>query len=273
MLKIDKTLCTGCAACVLDCPRHIIVIEDGKAAVIPGAYCMECGHCIAICPADAARLDGYDMADVTEGNLAQTALDARGLLRAVKGRRSIRRYTDKPAEKEKIKSILEAARFTPSAGNTQSVSYVVVEKGLPEMKTLAMTALKELGEKDLNDPGASPVTLRYAKQFKKMHRLFEESKGAVDRLFFNAPTVIVAIGERPVDAGMAASNMELMAYALGLGAVFVGFLPRAAQNSPALRRFLNVPEGQSVLLSMGVGYSAVDYVRSVPRRKLRVDYL
>jgi hypothetical protein len=58
-----------------------------------------------------------------------------------------------------------------------------------------------------------------------------------------------------------------------LGALFVGFTVRAASNSQAVRDFLGVPEGQQVLFSMGVGYPNVDYQRSVPRKKLNVNYL
>jgi nitroreductase len=234
---------------------------------------MECGHCIAICPTNAAYLDDYDMSEVVEGSLFQTALDADALMRAIKGRRSVRQYTKQPVEPKKIHDILEAARFTPTAGNRQSVSYAVVEKYLPELKIIAMDSLLELGKKDLNNPDISPMMALYAKRFLEMHKKYHESNGQIDLLFFNAPVVIVAMSDRPVDAGMAASNMELMAYAQGLGALFVGFLVRAASNSQAVRDFLGVPEGQQVLLSMGVGYPNVDYLRSVPRRKAKVNYL
>jgi nitroreductase len=234
---------------------------------------MECGHCIAICPTNAAYLDNYDMSEVVAGSLFQTALDADALLRAIKGRRSVRQYTKQPVEQTKIHNILEAARFTPTAGNRQALSYAVVEKDLPKLKTLAMDSLLELGKNDLAAQSIPPITKLYAKRFLEMHKKYHESNGEIDLLFFNAPVVIVAMGDRPVDAGMAASNMELMAFAQGLGALFVGFTVRAASNSQAVRDFLGVPEGQQVLFSMGVGYPNVDYQRSVPRKKLNVNYL
>ena len=273
MFKVHESLCNGCSLCVLDCSKNAIVLKDGKACAAPGVYCMECGHCIAICPTNAAYLDDYDMSEVVEGSLFQTALDADSLMRAIKGRRSVRSYTKQPVEPEKIRNILEVARFTPTAGNRQALSYAVVEKNLPKLKTLAMDSLLELGKNDLANPNIPPITELYAKRFLEMHKKYHENNGQIDLLFFNAPVVIVAMGDRPIDAGMAASNMELMAYAQGLGALFVGFTVRAANNSQAVRDFLGVGEGQQVLFSMGIGYPNVDYLRSVPRKKAKTAYL
>ena len=273
MFKVYESLCTGCSLCVSDCSKSAIVLKDGKACAAPGVYCMECGHCIAICPTNAAYLEDYDMSEVVAGSLFQTALDADTLMRAIKGRRSVRQYTKQPVEPQKIHNMLEAARFTPTAGNRQALSYAVVEKNLPELKKIAMDSLLELGKNDLANPSITPITKLYANRFLEMHKKYHESNGEIDLLFFNAPVVIVAMGDRPVDAGMAASNMELMAYAQGLGALFVGFTLRAANNSQAVRDFLGVGEGQQVLFSMGVGYPNVDYQRSVPRRKAKVNYL
>jgi len=45
---------------------------------------------------------------------------------AIKIRKSVRSYQDKPVEKEKIQRILEAARIAPSAMNLQEWRIVVV---------------------------------------------------------------------------------------------------------------------------------------------------
>jgi len=45
---------------------------------------------------------------------------------AILKRRSIRKYLDKPIEKEKIIKILEAAR-TPSGGNRQPWRFIIVK--------------------------------------------------------------------------------------------------------------------------------------------------
>lgn len=273
MFYADEKLCTGCGQCVLECPKGAIVVTDGIARPKKGVLCWECGHCIAVCPADAAWLSGYDRRDIIEGTPGQTALDARELLRAVKGRRSVRRFKSGAVEREKIEMILEAARFTPTASNSQSTSYIVVQKELAQLKRLALESLKQLGEQAQNDPQALDFLRLYSRHFIRMHQRYHESNGKIDRLFFNAPAVIVAVGERPVDAGMAASNMELMAFAQGLGCVFVGFFARAAAASREIREFLKLPDEKQVLTSLALGYSDVNYLRSVPRKKLEVEYI
>ncbi len=47
---------------------------------------------------------------------------------AIKKRKSVRSYLDKPVEKEKLLNILEAARLAPSAFNLQEWRFVIVQK-------------------------------------------------------------------------------------------------------------------------------------------------
>ena len=49
------------------------------------------------------------------------------VLDAIKGRRSIRRYSLRMVEDEKLEKVLEAARLSPSARNYQAWKFVVVK--------------------------------------------------------------------------------------------------------------------------------------------------
>ena len=52
---------------------------------------------------------------------------------AIRTRKSVRRFLDKPVEKEKLLEVLEAGRLAPSASNRQEWRYVVVtDKGMRE---------------------------------------------------------------------------------------------------------------------------------------------
>jgi nitroreductase len=73
-------------------------------------------------------------------------------------RRSIRKYKETPVEREKILSILEAARIAPSAGNRQPWHFIVVEnketiKQLAKSEWAAKAPLMIVG---LADQEASP---------------------------------------------------------------------------------------------------------------------
>ncbi len=58
----------------------------------------------------------------------------------VNQRQSVRKYADRPVEKEKLEKCLEAARLAPSASNSQPWHIIVVDD--PELK-------KQGGQRDL----------------------------------------------------------------------------------------------------------------------------
>ncbi|MDX9721165.1 MAG: 4Fe-4S binding protein [Myxococcota bacterium] len=49
---VNEESCTGCEACVDECPAEAISMVDGIAAINADA-CTECGACIDVCPAEA----------------------------------------------------------------------------------------------------------------------------------------------------------------------------------------------------------------------------
>ncbi|MEI6101733.1 MAG: nitroreductase family protein, partial [Eubacteriales bacterium] len=60
------------------------------------------------------------------------------VLDAIQSRRSIRLYSDRPVEEEKLRKILEAGRLAPSASNLQNCKFIVVrDEDLREQLTEA----------------------------------------------------------------------------------------------------------------------------------------
>ena len=64
------------------------------------------------------------------------------VLEAIKERRSIRAFTDEKVSEEDVERLLDAARWAPSAGNTQPLELVVV-KGMETKRKLAEAALNQ----------------------------------------------------------------------------------------------------------------------------------
>lgn len=115
---------------------------------------------------------------------------------AIFNRRSIRKYKDKPVEKEKIEKLLRAAMQAPSAGNQQPWEFIVIQD---------KENLKKLS-------GMSPYS----------------------KLIMNAPLTFVLLGNKDKmkfpenwqqDMGASAENILLEAVELGLGAVWLGVAP------------------------------------------------
>ena len=64
------------------------------------------------------------------------------VLEAIKERRSVRAFTDEKVSEEDVERLLEAARWAPSAGNTQPLELVVV-KAVETKRKLSEAALNQ----------------------------------------------------------------------------------------------------------------------------------
>lgn len=270
LIKIDKEICIGCGLCVKDCFPKNILLKDGKAVVT--SKCMECGHCIAVCPQNAVVMDGYDMSEVLESSLDSASLEPELLLKAIKGRRAIRHFKQKRIEDQKLENIIEAGRYTPTGSNRQELSYIVVREELPQLTKMAMESLKEIAQKMLLEPGVATIMKVYARRWIAMCDNYSPELDGLDDLFFHAPAVLLVVGDSVIDAGLAASNMELMTFAEGLGMFYSGFFVRSANGNAQIKEFLEIPEGREVLACLVLGYPDVRYYRTVPRKPAKVVY-
>ena len=54
-VKVDKTKCIGCGACVAECPVEALDMVDDLAVVDPDK-CNDLGDCVLVCPVDALSL-------------------------------------------------------------------------------------------------------------------------------------------------------------------------------------------------------------------------
>lgn len=275
-MNVNVEKCIGCGQCAKDCFPRDIEIVDGKAK-INNVSCIKCGHCIAICPKDAVWTDEYDMKDVKDYNKEEFAVDADKLLNFIKYRRTVRQFKDKEVELDKISKIIEAGRYTQTGSNMQDVSFTVVREGLQELRGLTLESLKKKGEELLAN--LTPQTMRfkrYAEMWIKMYEDFKSNNGdnskEKDKLFFNAPAIIVVTAKMEVNGALASSNMELMTNALGLGTLFSGFFVMAAQDNKKIMNFLEVEEGKKIVTCMILGYPDVKYFRTVPRKKADITW-
>ena len=271
MITINPEKCIGCSLCVKDCFVQDISIGDGKA-LAHNKTCFKCGHCIAICPQNAVSTTEYNMDEVKDYDSESFTLSADNLLNFIKFRRTIRHFKKQAVETEKLSKIIEAGRFTQTGSNAQNVSYVVVQNDLDTLKSMTFDTLANMGNRLLSDENTSPLIRRYAQMWIDMAKSYKQDPTKNDRLFFNAPAVILTVSSSPLNAALASSNMELMTNALGLGTFFSGFFTRAAEVNPAIPEFLGIPETDQIVTCMVIGYPKVKYVRTVPRKPAAITW-
>ncbi len=272
MFVVNSAECIGCGACIKDCSaKDIILSEEGKA-YIKNETCFNCGHCIAICPMKAVSTDDYPMKEVLEYNEKTFTINPDTLLNFIKFRRTIRQFEQRKIEKAKIEKIIEAGRFTPTASNSQNVSYIVVHDRISDLRDLTLETLNNFATEILSTENATVGLKRYAKRWQDMYEANKNKTSTFDGIFFNAPTLIMVVSEHTVNAGLASTSMELMINALGLGAVYSGFFTRAAESNPKISEVLGLKPNQKVVTCLVVGYPDVKYKRTVPRKVAEVTY-
>lgn len=255
MITIDNDKCSGCGLCVADCvfnslkPAGRKVVQDGR--------CILCGHCVAICPEKAVSIPEYDMGDVEEIHKDGFSLDAATLLKTIKSRRSIRSFTGRKVERDKLNKIIQAGRYTATGSNAQGCTFVVVQDELHIFKEMIRQGV---GAYLANGKDLPPGAMEALRSFAGLRE-----KNGIDFLFRDAPAVLCVAAESAVDAGLAAQNMELTAVAQGLGILFNGYVARLASANKKARAWLGVGT-KPVAVSMLIGYPDVRYQRTAPRK-------
>lgn len=260
MVLVDKEKCIGCGRCCSDCPSKVIVLKDKKAS-ISSTDCLRCGHCVAICPVNAFAIEEYDMSEVEEYGNEQPHLQKEDLLHSLKSRRSIRKYQKKPVEHEKLEKIIEAGRYTPTGRNTQDVSYIVVEKDIPLLEEEAMKFYKRLFK-------IGGFVSKFVKLPVDINRLYKKD----GFLFQGAPALILVISPSVSNASLAAMSMELMAEAQGLGTLYAGLFTRSAGKNKKIRKLLGLKKKEKIVQCLAVGYPAVKYQRTAPKKKAAIQW-
>ena len=254
-LSVDQELCKQCYSCILECPFDLINKDkEGfpqlrKAAV---KKCIRCGHCMAVCIADALDISISPLADspAVDRDLLPSPQFVKHFLES---RRSIRTYKKKSAEHSILGEILDVSRYAPSAHNSQPVHWIMVENP-DEVKRLAGMVVAWMVE---------------LKVFPGLTRAWEHG---VDKVLRGAPHLAIShadpqASEHPIeDCTLATAYLDLAAHSHGLGSCWAGFLVQAIhhQYQPILDA-LELPGNHKVYTALMLGYPKFRY-RHIPQR-------
>lgn len=150
----------------------------------------------------------------------------------IRNRFSVRKYSQRPVEPQKLEAVLEAGRVAPTAGNRQPQRILVVDtpEGLQKMEACTTCSFH------------APVVLLVC-----YDRTVENNNHLGDHR---------AYGQ--VDASIVMTHMMLAAWNIGLGSVWVGLF-----RPELLRQNFNIPADYQIVSLMPIGYAAEDAKPSV----------
>jgi nitroreductase len=158
----------------------------------------------------------------------------------IKGRRSVRAYTNEPVLKEQIEVVLEAGIWAPTGMLREPCRFIVIEdkKLIKYISDETKLAVQQL---------MPPLVTQFATKD--------------DIICYNAPTLILICTEKDpqwdnlnlLDSVLAAQNIFLKAYELGLGTCYMGFIS-LLNSKPDVLKKIGVPENHELKVPFIIGH-------------------
>jgi len=259
--------CTGCGKCVKDCVAGVLEMKAGRPVAIEGRgeECMNCQHCVAVCPTGAACVNGTgaDACVPLENLPIPPPNEVANLLMT---RRSVRQFTEEDIPRGEIAELLEALKYVPTGCNIRHLVFKVSD-------TRAKTA-------DLRARLRAEMESHYAQLPDRMKAIVDgwRADPACDVFFRHAPHLLIVTGDPKAvtpqtDCDAACAYFDLLAQAAGLGTVWFGFLTHIVHAVPETADIFGIPRG-APFHAMLFGCPAVDYVRGVNRADgARIEWL
>ena len=171
-------------------------------------------------------------------SVPQSGKSSMTVMEAIRTRKSVRAYVDKPVEEEKLNSILEAGRLAPSASNRQEWRFVIA-RGLGTRKKLAEAASGQAFV------GKAPIVI--------------VASADTDGHMMKCGQLCY-----PIDVAIALDHMTLAAVQLGLGTCWIGMF-----EEKKVKKILDIPEKIRVVGLMPLGYPVNP--SAVEKKRLPLD--
>ncbi len=269
LFTINEQTCKKDGACVEECPLRLIEQKDGSALPTPvpdaETRCVKCGHCVAVCPHGALTHSAWKAEDfIPVQNKAALSAEQAGLF--LKSRRSIRTYLRKQIEREKLKKLIEIARYAPTGGNSQLVHWLVINdrEDVKRISGLVIDLMRSWVEEK------KAIAEKY-----RLADVVTAWESGFDGISRGAPALIVAhapkdYGLAQVDCTSALAYLDLTAPTFGLGCCWAGFIMMASMQSQPLQRTLALPEGHASFGIMMIGYPKYKYHFLPPRKDAQI---
>ena len=170
-------------------------------------------------------------------------------LEAIISRRSTRKYSDRMPEKELIEKVIEAGRYAPSGGNSQTTHFIIFTEPA-QLKELADLVQEEFAKMEFTKG-----------MYASMRNSIFASKRGNYIFHYNAPVFIVTAnkktyGNAMADSACALENMMVAANALDLGSCWINQLHWLDENENVRRYMMEhgLTEDETITGALILGY-------------------
>jgi nitroreductase/NAD-dependent dihydropyrimidine dehydrogenase PreA subunit len=286
-INIEK--CTKCKLCIETCVRNIYSFESDilKPSDNFDEECIECGHCVAVCPARVFNLK-YHTAEDIEPVPSKEKLPSFDLIsNLIQKRRSIRNFKDKSVPKDLLERIINLAKYSPTASNQENVHYTIVQdpntlKKFSEETTLNVKNFVEKfedpeGRASLESVLSAELIEKAAESvvsFKKKLKRIEKGEDIWRR---NAEIIILHSAKNSTmpteNCSLAAMNIMLAAETLGLATCSLGYAMILLNQFRTVAKIVKIPRKHKVCYVLAVGYPKVKYSHIPSRKPVKVKWL
>lgn len=273
ILIVDESICKKDGICVAECPTRVIRLQEetGYPAFVPGGeiICNRCGHCVAACPHGALKhsdIPGEDCPKIKR----EFVINEEQAIQFLRSRRSIRAYENKPVEREKIKRLIEAARYAPTGGNGQMVEWwVLTDKD--KLNSVSEMTIESM-RRNIKEQPQILTTQPY------LEIIIKAWENGNDPILHNAPVLVTASAPKQAAIGMvdltiALTYFDLLAPTMGLGTCWAGLVQLSIISSQALKELMGIPVDHRFHFPMMLGYPKAKYFQMPGRKPPRITFV
>ncbi len=183
-------------------------------------------------------------------------------------RRSTRRYKPEPILSEELIDIIEAGRYAPSGGNSQT-NHLIVITNQEVLKKLVELVTQEFAKMQWNPD-----------MYKSMQNSIKASQTGNYNFLYSAPALVVVANRKTYPNAMADSacvlqNMMVAATSLSVGSCWINQLHWLDEN-PVIREMmlsLGMKEEETVCGALALGYPEVIHNKPLERTGNPVTFI
>lgn len=257
--RVDYEKCIKCGLCIDNCPTKALICDEYKSPKMDKPKnCMQCQHCLAICPGGAISIMGKN-----PDNSAQIRpINDEDVLNLIQSRRSIRKYKQENVDKETIQKLKDMLNYSPTGKNNHKLHFSFIEN-IDVMNDFRA----KVNTKLVNFLNKKPLKF-LSEKFGSLSKMKDKILSGEDIIFRNAPHLVVV--SAPInspcpnqDGIIALSYFELYANSLNLGTCWCGYAYRIIKMFAEFSEYLQIPDGYMPIYVMLFGYKDIEYKRTI----------